>query len=102
MAGRLDELGFYTLAGGPASPQPMLDEVREGDALGLGTAFISERFNIKEAMTLSGAAVAVSESIQVATGVTNHNTRHPMVTAAAAMTLHRLSGGRFALGLGRG
>ena len=42
------------------------------------------------------------EHLGVATSVTNHNTRHPMVTAAWATTLHRLSGGRFSLGLGRG
>jgi probable F420-dependent oxidoreductase len=38
----------------------------------------------------------------IATAATNHNTRHPMVTAAFAMTMHRLTGGRFSLGLGRG
>jgi probable F420-dependent oxidoreductase len=70
--------------------------------MGLGTAFISERFNIKEACTLSGAAGAVSERIRIATAATNHNTRHPMVTASYATTMHRLTGGRFSLGLGRG
>jgi probable F420-dependent oxidoreductase len=99
---RLDELGFYTLAGGPPSPAPLLDEVREGEALGLGTAFISERYNIKEASTLSGAAAAVSSELRIATAATNHNTRHPMVTAAYATTMHHLSGGRFVLGIGRG
>jgi probable F420-dependent oxidoreductase len=44
----------------------------------------------------------VSEEIGIATGVTNHPTRHPIVTASWATTLHRLTGGRFALGLGRG
>ena len=41
-------------------------------------------------------------SLGIATAATNHNTRHPMVTATFATTMHRLSGGRFALGLGRG
>lgn len=99
---RLDELGFYTLAGGPPSPVELLDEVRDGEAMGLGTAFISERYNIKEACTLSGAAAAVSSEIQIATAATNHNTRHPMVTASYATTMHALTGGRFHLGLGRG
>jgi probable F420-dependent oxidoreductase len=102
VSGRLEQLGFYTLAGAPESPRALISEVREGEALGLGTAFISERYNIKEASTLCGAAGAVSEEIAIATGVTNHNTRHPMVTASAAMTMHRLTGGRFSLGLGRG
>jgi probable F420-dependent oxidoreductase len=98
----LAELGFYTLAGAPTSPRDLLDEVRAGEAMGFAQAFISERFNIKEAVTLSGAAGAVSERIGITTAATNHNTRHPMVTASYATTMHRLTGGRFTLGLGRG
>ncbi len=96
------ELGFYTLAGAPESPRELIDEVRDAEAMGLGAAFISERFNIKEAATLSGAAAAVSDEIRIITGATNHNTRHPMVTASYATTMHFLSGGRFTLGIGRG
>lgn len=99
---RMNELAFYTLAGAPRSPRDLIDEVRHAETLGLGAAFISERLNIKEAATLSGAAGAVSETLGIATAATNHNTRHPMVTAAYAMTMHRLTGGRFSLGLGRG
>ncbi|MDJ0864557.1 MAG: TIGR03857 family LLM class F420-dependent oxidoreductase [Myxococcota bacterium] len=99
---RMNELAFYTLAGAARSPRDLIEEVRQGEALGLGAAFISERFNVKEAATLSGAAGAVSSEIGIATAATNHNTRHPMVTAAYAMTMHRLTGGRFSLGLGRG
>ncbi len=97
-----EELGCYLLAGAPRSPRDLLDEIRGAEDLGLGTAFISERFNIKEAATLSGAAAAASTRIGIATAATNHNTRHPMVTASYATTMHRLSGGRFTLGLGRG
>ncbi|MBW8487498.1 TIGR03857 family LLM class F420-dependent oxidoreductase [Actinomadura parmotrematis] len=96
------ELGFYGLAGHSATPRDLLDEVRTAEALGLGAVFVSERFATKEAATLVGAAAAVSERIGIATGVTNHNTRHPLLTATLATTAHRLSGGRFALGLGRG
>ena len=99
---QLNELAFYGLPGAPASPAELLPQCRDGEALGLGSVFLSERFNIKEAVTLSGAAGAVSESLGIATGVTNHNTRHPMVTASFATTMHRLTGGRFALGIGRG
>ena len=102
MTAPLAELGFYTLAGHTNSPRDLVDEVVEAERLGLGTAFISERFNVKDAATLSGAAGAVSSRIQVATGATNHNTRHPMVTATFAMTMQRLTAGRFTLGLGRG
>jgi probable F420-dependent oxidoreductase len=98
----LDKLGFYTLAGAPQSPVELLDEVRMAEQLGLGAAFISERFNIKEAATLSGAAGAVSSKLRIITGATNHNTRHPMISASYASTMHFLTGGRFTLGIGRG
>lgn len=101
-AAQFNELGFYTLAGAPESPRELLDEVRDAEEMGIGAAFVSERFNIKEAATISGAVGAVSKRIGIATAATNHNTRHPMVTAAFAMTMHRLTGGRFSLGLGRG
>lgn len=98
----LPELGFYTLGGQPESPRELIAEVQHAEALGLGHAFISERWNTKEACTLSGAAGAVSERIAIATAATNHNTRHPIITAAYATTMHRLTGGRFTLGIGRG
>ena len=96
------ELGFYTLAGQAASSRDLVDEVRTAEAMGLGWVFISERFDKKEAATLSGAAGAVSDHIGIATAATNHNTRHPMITAAVARTMQSLTGGRFVLGLGRG
>lgn len=99
----LDELGYYLLAGaGGEGPAGIMDEARRGEELGLGTAFISERWNVKEAASLSGAACAVTASMRIATAATNHNTRHPLITASWATTLHRLSGGRFTLGIGRG
>lgn len=99
---RFPELGFYTLAGQATSSRDLVTEVPAAEKLGLGWAFISERYDKKEAATLSGAAGAVSERIGIATAATNHNTRHPMVTAGFARTMQSLTGGRFVLGLGRG
>ena len=96
------ELGFYTLAGAPKSPRDMLNELALAESLGIGNAFISERFNMKEAGALTGAALGATSSIRVTTAATNHTTRHPLVTASWASTLHLLSEGRFSLGLGRG
>ncbi|MCB1005653.1 MAG: TIGR03857 family LLM class F420-dependent oxidoreductase, partial [Acidimicrobiales bacterium] len=98
----LDELGFYVLPGQPDSTRDLVDEIREGERLGFGTVFVSERYNKKEACTLSGAVGAVSERLTIATAATNHNTRHPAVTAGHARTMQSLTGGRFVLGLGRG
>jgi probable F420-dependent oxidoreductase len=99
---RLPELGFYTLAGHADSSRDLVDEVRAAERLGLGSAFISERFDKKEAAVLSGAAGAVSENLTIVTAATNHNTRHPMITAAIVRTMQSLTNGRFVLGLGRG
>jgi probable F420-dependent oxidoreductase len=96
------ELGFYALAGQAEQPRALVAEIRKAEALGLGKAFISERWNTKEAATISGALGAVSERIHIATAATNHTTRHPMITGAFAATMHRLTGGRFTLGIGRG
>jgi probable F420-dependent oxidoreductase len=99
----LDEVGYYLLAGaGGEGPATLMDEARRGEELGFGTAFISERWNVKEASSLVGAACAVTTRMQIATAATNHNTRHPLITGSWATTMHRLSGGRFTLGIGRG
>jgi 5,10-methylenetetrahydromethanopterin reductase len=99
---QLNELGFYGLAGHSATPRDLVAEVARAEEIGLGSVFVSERFNTKDACALSGAAAAVSSTLGIATAATNHNTRHPLVTATFATTMHRLTGGRFTLGLGRG
>lgn len=101
-AEQLTELGFYTLAGHSATPADLVQEVRDAEETGLGAAFVSERFNTKDACTLSGAAAAASTRLGIATAATNHTTRHPIVTATFGVTMHRMTGGRFSLGLGRG
>jgi probable F420-dependent oxidoreductase len=100
--GVLSELGCYGLAGHSSSPRDILGEARRAEELGIGSMFLSERFTTKDAPTLSGAVGAVTERLGIASGATNHNTRHPMVTATYATTMHKMTEGRFALGLGRG
>lgn len=96
------ELGFYGLAGHSEDPADLIGEVRQAEHLGLGSVFLSERFNFKDAGVMAGMAVAATTRLGIATAATNHNTRHPLITATMAATAHRASGGRFALGLGRG
>jgi probable F420-dependent oxidoreductase len=98
----LPELGCYLLAGQPASSRAIIEETRVAEEVGLGAAFISERYNRKECAVLSGAAGAASEHIRIVTAATNHNTRHMMVTAGMVQTMQSLTGGRFTLGIGRG
>jgi len=47
-------------------------------------------------------AATRTETIGLGTGVTNSVTRHPAVTASAAMAVQQVSGGRMCLGIGRG
>ncbi|BCK58007.1 TIGR03857 family LLM class F420-dependent oxidoreductase [Nocardia wallacei] len=98
----LTELGYYTLSRHPVRPAELVAEAAEAERIGLGAAFVSERFNVKDAAVLSGALAVAAPRLGVATAATNHHTRHPLVTATMGATLAELTGGRFALGLGRG
>ena len=53
------ELGFYALPGHTHRPADLLTEVREAECLGIGSAWISERVDVKEIGVLAGAAAAV-------------------------------------------
>ncbi|HEY6130451.1 MAG TPA: TIGR03857 family LLM class F420-dependent oxidoreductase [Halioglobus sp.] len=101
-ASQFPELGFYSLPGHTRTPADLLDEVRTAEALGIGSAWISERFDVKEVAALAGAAGAVTNRLFIGTGATNINTRHPLLSASMGTTLHRLTHGRFALGVARG
>lgn len=99
---QLTELGYYALSRHPVTPAELVAEAQLADELGFGTAFVSERFNIKDAAALCGALGAATSRLGIATAATNHSTRHPIVTATMGATLAELTGSRFALGLGRG
>jgi probable F420-dependent oxidoreductase len=96
------ELGCYLLPGHTRTPADAIAEAREAERLGIGTAWLSERFDVKEAGVICAAALAVTTRLRVATAATNVHTRHPLVLASMCSSLHYLSGGRFALGLARG
>jgi probable F420-dependent oxidoreductase len=98
----IPEIGCYLLAGQPASSRAIVEETRIADELGIGAAFISERYNLKEVGVLAGAAGAASDRLRIITAATNHNTRHVMVTAGMVRTMQSLTDGRFTLGIGRG
>ena len=66
-APQLTELGYYTLAGHADSPRSLIGDCRRAAELGLGSTFISERFNVKDAAVLSGAVGAASETLGIAT-----------------------------------
>ena len=97
------ELGFYTLPGHVDDPGRILSEPVEGESLGLGSVWISERMGTKDIGVLSGVALARTERIGIASGLIGQlGLRNPLATASYASTMMEVSGGRFALGIGRG
>ncbi|MEH6550716.1 MAG: TIGR03857 family LLM class F420-dependent oxidoreductase [Pseudomonadales bacterium] len=96
------ELSCYLLPGHTTTPADAIAEAQQAEALGLGKVWLSERFDVKDAGVICSAALSTTKTLRVATAATNVHTRHPMVLATMASSLHYLSGGRFELGLARG
>ena len=99
---KFPELSCYLLPGHTTTPADAIEEARQAEALGLGKVWLSERFDVKDAGVICSAALAVTQSLHVATAGTNIHTRHPMVLATMCSSLHHMSNGRFELGLARG
>ena len=74
---------------------------REAEALGYEGFWLTEE-NGKEAFSLLSLLARDTRRIRLATGIVNFYSRSPMTLAMSARTIDRLSGGRFALGLGTG
>lgn len=81
----------------------ILEESRAVEELGYDALWLGDSQLIwRELYVLLGAAATVTSRVTLGVGVTNPVTRHPAVTASAAMTLQELSGGRGILGVGLG
>ncbi len=97
------EFGYYALPGHIAEPKQILEEIAAGDKVGMGSVWISERLNTKNVEVLSGVAAALTPRMGIASGLmSNMPLRSPLVTAAYAATMMKLTDNRFALGVGRG
>jgi probable F420-dependent oxidoreductase len=77
-------------------PSPTPESIRKA------ARFYVERHRTQPRRTWLLPAGGGGRPMHIATAATNHNTRHPLITASWATTMHRLSGGRFTLGIGRG
>ena len=79
------------------------ERARQVEAWGFAGLLVADSQNLNAdvwvELALAGAA---TERIGLGPGVTNPMTRHPAVTASAALTLQAETGGRAVLGLGRG
>lgn len=94
-------LGAYILPGRVDDPRPGMDQARAGEALGLGSIWISERWDTKEAGAVCGALSQVTKRPRIVLGATHYPTRHPLVLAGLATTLQALSDERFVLAIAR-
>jgi len=54
------ELSCYLLPGHTSTPADALEQARDAEALGLGRVWLSERFDVKDAGVICGAALAVT------------------------------------------
>src|SRR5262249_9177991 len=87
----------------PDAPAPtIVATILAAEALGLDEVWLGDEGPARDPFALLGAAAARTQRIHLGVAVTNPYLRHPAVTAATALTIHELSGGRMMLGLGPG
>ena len=96
-----DVLNAYILPGRASDARVGLAQAQEGERIGLGGIFLSERWDTKELGSVMGALTQATDRVQLVAGITHFGTRHPLVQAGMSATLQTLSGGRFVLGFGR-
>lgn len=97
------ELSYMTLGGHIPDPRPIIEDVREGERLGLRHIWISERPGTKHIGALCGAAAAAAPKSVIGSGIiANLQTRNPLDVASFASTMSLLSDNKFILGVGRG
>ncbi len=97
------ELSYMTLGGHVSDPRPLVDDVREGERLGLRHVWISERPGTKYIGALCGAAAVAAPNSVIGTGIINNlQIRNPFIVASFASTMSLLTNNKFILGIGRG
>jgi probable F420-dependent oxidoreductase len=97
----LDDIGVFLTAGRIKDPSLALAEGRDAERLGIAKAWLSERYDLKDAGALLGGVAATTTRLRVGSGVIATGSRHPLITASLAATMQAMYGERFILGLGR-
>lgn len=80
---------------------------REAEELGFDGAWVADSLSLRgiadhEAWSLLGALAALTSRLRLGTLVTQITFRHPVLLAAQAITIDRISEGRLELGIGAG
>lgn len=84
-------------------PDHALRAAQRAEAAGWdGLAVVDSQNLAPDSYVALTLAATGTERLNLGTGVTNSVTRHPAVTASAAMALQQLTGGRMFIGIGRG
>lgn len=87
----------------PAAPSAtIVDALVAAEQLGLDEVWLGDEGPARDPFALLAAAAQSTHRIRLGVAVTNPYLRHPATTAATAITIHELSGGRMVLGLGPG
>lgn len=79
--------------------QSAIDEVRELEKAGLDTVWVAEAYGF-DGVSLMGYLAALTERVEIASGILPLFTRTPTLLAMTAAGVDALSGGRCMLGLG--
>ncbi len=74
----------------------------EAESAGLDEFWLGDEGPQREPLTVLAAAATATTTLRLGVAVTNPYVRHPVATAAAAMTIQELSNGRLVLGIGAG
>jgi 5,10-methylenetetrahydromethanopterin reductase len=86
-----------------ASPRATARVAREREDAGWDGLLVVDSQNLSgDPYVALAMAATTTTRIGLGTGVTNNVTRHAAVTACSIASIHRLSGGRAVLGIGRG
>jgi 5,10-methylenetetrahydromethanopterin reductase len=87
----------------PDIPGPLIVEtIAAAEAYGLAEVWLGDEGPARDPFALLAAAALRTSTIRLGIAVTNPYLRHPATTAASALTVHELSGGRMVLGIGPG
>jgi 5,10-methylenetetrahydromethanopterin reductase len=89
---------FFPDAAAPVT----VDTIAAAEEQGIDEAWLGDEGPARDPFALLAAAARVTGRIRLGVGVTNPYLRHPASTAASAVTVHELSGGRAVLGIGPG
>jgi len=101
MGSPTDILSAYALPGRSPDSRLAITHAIEAERIGLGSIWVSERWEGKEGGVLCGAISQVTKRIRIVAGLIHFTGRHPLAIAGLGATMQRLSGNRFVMGIGR-